>query len=207
MLKVAWWHETTFYQFLNCWLYCIILKVQLLRAIQVNKGHLRTISWVQGLEGLVTVAAQPHMVHLPQDGEGTQVKHKVHTLPGVLDLGVQGVIARAHSGVKLLIGVGAIWEGIRLNFHISFLVILSLSCCQKIRRISCILWTFNPFPKKPWFSRVCNTSVENTVEKGEIDHYEQFLLFSQCFLPFWRTLCQFYQIEDWCLQILSIWRV
>ena len=25
-----------------------------------------------------------------------------------------------------------------------------------------------PFPNKPWFKRVCSTSLENTVEKGEI---------------------------------------
>ena len=35
------------------------------------------------------------------------------------------------------------------------------------------------------------TSFENTVGKGEIAHYEQFLLFTQRFLPFWRTFCHF----------------
>ena len=42
----------------------------------------------------------------------------------------------------------------------------------------------NPFPNKPWFLRVCSTSLENTVGKGEIARNEQFLLFPQCFLPF-----------------------
>ena len=34
-------------------------------------------------------------------------------------------------------------------------------------------------------------SFENTVGKGEIARNEQFLLFSQCFLPVWRTFCHF----------------
>ena len=51
---------------------------------------------------------------------------------------------------------------------------------------------FNPFPNKPWFLRVCSTSLENTVGKGEIAHNEQFLLFPQCFLPLERTFCQFH---------------
>ena len=37
-------------------------------------------------------------------------------------------------------------------------------------------------------------SFENTVGKGEIAHNEQFLLFPQCFLPFWRFFCHFHQI-------------
>ena len=32
---------------------------------------------------------------------------------------------------------------------------------------------------------------ENTVGKGEIAHYKQFLLFSPCFLPIWRIVCHF----------------
>ena len=37
-------------------------------------------------------------------------------------------------------------------------------------------------------------SFENTLGKGEIAHNEQFLLFPQCFLPIWRTLCHFHQV-------------
>ena len=37
-------------------------------------------------------------------------------------------------------------------------------------------------------------SFENSVGKGEIAHNEQFLLFPQCFLPVWRTICHFHQI-------------
>ena len=35
---------------------------------------------------------------------------------------------------------------------------------------------------------------ENTVGKGEIAHYEQFLFFPQCFLLVLRTFCHLYQI-------------
>ena len=35
---------------------------------------------------------------------------------------------------------------------------------------------------------------ENTVGQGEIACYEQFLLFSHCFLTVWRTFCHLYQI-------------
>ena len=42
--------------------------------------------------------------------------------------------------------------------------------------------------------------------KGEIARYEQFLLFPQCFLPIWRTLCHFHQSWNCCLQSLSVWR-
>ena len=37
-------------------------------------------------------------------------------------------------------------------------------------------------------------SSENTVGKVEIARIKQFLLFSQCFLPVWRTFCPFHQI-------------
>ena len=43
---------------------------------------------------------------------------------------------------------------------------------------------------------------ENTVEKGEIARNEHFLLFPQCFLPFWRTFCHLHQTEMCHLQTL-----
>ena len=52
----------------------------------------------------------------------------------------------------------------------------------------------NPFLNKPWFLRLHYQSLENTEEKGEIAHNEQFLLFPQRFLPFWKTLCHFHHI-------------
>ena len=46
----------------------------------------------------------------------------------------------------------------------------------------------------PGGPRLQEKSFENTVGKGEIAHDEQFLLFPQCFLPFWWTYYHFYQI-------------
>ena len=47
---------------------------------------------------------------------------------------------------------------------------------------------------------------ENAVGKEEITLKEQFLLFPQCFLLFWRTLCHLHQIENCHLQTLSVWK-
>ena len=63
-----------------------------------------------------------------------------------------------------------------------------------------------PFPKKPWFLCVCSyKSSENTVGKGKIAHNEQFLFFPQCFLPVWQNFCHFHQIQNCCLQTVSVW--
>ena len=54
---------------------------------------------------------------------------------------------------------------------------------------------FKPFPKQALvFMCLQFECFENTVGKGEIAPNEQFLLFPQCFLPFWRTFCHFHQI-------------
>ena len=45
-----------------------------------------------------------------------------------------------------------------------------------------------PFPKQAFvFMCLQDRSFENNVEKGEIAHNEQFLLFPQCFLPFFEN--------------------
>ena len=49
-------------------------------------------------------------------------------------------------------------------------------------------------------------SFENTVGKGEIARNKQFLLFPQCFLPFWITFCHFRQVRNCRLQTLSVWK-
>ena len=57
--------------------------------------------------------------------------------------------------------------------------------------------TFNPLPNKPWFLRVCSTSLfENTVGKREIAPNEQFLLSPHCFLPFCRTFRHIHQVRN-----------
>ena len=53
---------------------------------------------------------------------------------------------------------------------------------------------------------VCCTSLENTVCKEEIARNEQFLFFSQCFLLFCRTFCQFHKIQNCRLQTFSVWK-
>ena len=61
------------------------------------------------------------------------------------------------------------------------------------------------FPKQAVvFTCLHYKSFENTVGKGEIARHEQFLLFPQRFLPFWRTLCHFHQIKNCRLQTLSL---
>ena len=49
-------------------------------------------------------------------------------------------------------------------------------------------------------------SLENTVGKGEIACQEQFLHFLHCFLTFWKTFGDVYQISNCPLQTLSIWK-
>ena len=52
---------------------------------------------------------------------------------------------------------------------------------------------FKPFPTQAIvFTCLEYQSLENTVRKGEIARNEQFLLFPQCFLSVWRTLCTFH---------------
>ena len=58
----------------------------------------------------------------------------------------------------------------------------------------------------PGFTCLKYKSLENTVRKGKIARNKQFLLFSQCFLPVWRTLCHFYQVSNCRLQTLWIWK-
>ena len=58
-----------------------------------------------------------------------------------------------------------------------------------------VVLLLKPFPKQALvFTCLHNKSFDNTVEKGEIARNEQFLLFPQYFLPFWRTFCHFHQI-------------
>ena len=51
------------------------------------------------------------------------------------------------------------------------------------KRLKFVVWErVNPFPNKPWFLCICSTSLLKTLcGKGEIAHFEQFLLFPQCF--------------------------
>ena len=60
-------------------------------------------------------------------------------------------------------------------------MVYNISICKYLRLT---FSNINPFPNKPWFSRVCSKSLLKTLwEKGEIARHEQFLLF----LHVWRT--------------------
>ena len=66
---------------------------------------------------------------------------------------------------------------------------------------------FQLFPKQaPFFLCLQCKSFENTVRKEEIACDKQFFLFPQCFLPIWRTFCNFHQIQNCHLQTLSVWK-
>ena len=88
-----------------------------------------------------------------------------------------------------------------------------MPCCCRIRLrkkyvyIACLVgWLNGVNSTLSQSSTGFYKSFENTVGKGGIFHYEQFLLFPQCFLPFWRTLRHFHQIWKCCLQTLSVWK-
>ena len=110
---------------------------------------------------------------------------------------------------------------------LTILKLLQMSKKDCGKRRNCSIWAISPFSKvfsKDLYSRhvktrvcfykqalvfyicVCYKSFGNTVRKGEIARYEQFLLFSQCFLAVWRTSCHFHQIWNCCLQTLSVWK-
>ena len=68
-------------------------------------------------------------------------------------------------------------------------------------------WSFNSFPNKPRFLRVCSTSLLKTLwEKEKLLVKEPFLLFPQCFLLVLRTFCNFNQVWNCRLQTLSVWK-
>ena len=63
------------------------------------------------------------------------------------------------------------------------------------------------FPKEVLVSTCLQyKSFENTVGKGENARNEQFLLFPQCFLSFWRTPLHFHQIKNSCQKTRSFWK-
>ena len=64
-----------------------------------------------------------------------------------------------------------------------------------------------PFPRQSLvFTCLQYKSFENTVGKREIARNEQFRLFPQCFLSFWRTFCHFQKLLNCHLQTLSVWK-
>ena len=65
----------------------------------------------------------------------------------------------------------------------------------------------NPFPNKPWFLRVCSTSLLKTLwEKEKLLVMSNFSFSRSVFLPVWRTFCHFHQTSNCRLQPLLIWK-
>ena len=62
-----------------------------------------------------------------------------------------------------------------------------------------------PFPNKPWFLRVCSTSLWKTLwEKEKLLVTSNFSFFHNVF--YWRTFCHFHQVWNCRLQTLSVWK-
>ena len=64
-------------------------------------------------------------------------------------------------------------------------------------KMVCIVWlSFNPFPKKPWFARVCNTSLLKTSwEKEKLLVTSNFSFFHSVFYPFGELSAIFIKFE------------
>ena len=73
-----------------------------------------------------------------------------------------------------------------------------IDCCGKI--------SLTLSQTSPVFTCLQYKSFENAVGKGEIARNKQFLLFPQCFLPVWITLCHFHQNKNSHQQTLSVWK-
>ena len=64
---------------------------------------------------------------------------------------------------------------------------------------------FNPFPNKPWFLRVCSSSLLKTRwEKEKLLVTSNFSFSPECFLLVWRSFCHFHQIGNCRLQSLLV---
>ena len=65
----------------------------------------------------------------------------------------------------------------------------------------------NHFPNKPWFLRVCSTSLLKSLwEKEKLLIWSNFSFSHSVIYPFRRTLCHFHQLQNCGLQNLSVWK-
>ena len=109
---------------------------------------------------------------------------------------------------------------IRITFsHVYQILNYRLLTLTVWKSLRFVVWErVNPFPNKPWFLPVCNTSLMKTLWEKDIlvitviitifrgrARNEQFLIFLQCFLPLRRTICHIHQIQNYRLQTLSLW--
>ena len=93
-------------------------------------------------------------------------------------------------------------------FRLCGLTRMAIGSCTQSLLPSKVFIFFQPFPKQALvFTSLQYKSLENTVGKREIACNEQFLLFSQCFLPMWRISYHFHQIQNCRLQTLSVLKI
>ena len=78
---------------------------------------------------------------------------------------------------------------------------------RAVKTLDCIVkgYPLTPSQTSPGFYVCAVKPFKNTVGKGEIACNKQFLLFPQCFLPFWRGFCYLHQLCNYCQQTLSVW--
>ena len=72
--------------------------------------------------------------------------------------------------------------------------------------ICLISQAINPFPNKAWFLRVCSIGLLKTLWENEKLLVTSNFSFSQCFLPFRKTFCHFYQIRSSRSKTLWVWK-
>ena len=84
----------------------------------------------------------------------------------------------------------------------NFLVFFAKSTFNRVPES--FVW-FNPFPNKLWFLGFSSRSLLKTLwEKEKLLVTSNFSFSPQCFLPVWKTFCQFYQIWNCRLQSVTV---
>ena len=82
-----------------------------------------------------------------------------------------------------------------------------LNPARKTYLLSFIAKNSNLFPNKPWFLRVCNTSLLKTLwEKEKLLVMSNFSFSHSAFYPFGKLSAIFFQIQNWHLLTLSNWK-
>ena len=88
--------------------------------------------------------------------------------------------------------------------HLNTFILLSANTFNLVK--SKIL-SFNPFPNKPRFLRVCSTSLLKTLlEKEKLLIMSNFFFSNSVFYQYGKFFYHFHQIQNCCLQTLSVWK-
>ena len=108
----------------------------------------------------------------------------------------QGILWRQPSIIGQTLQIDCTW----------FFMYSKHMCFNEQFRVNALYQT------SPGFTFLQYKSFENTVGKGGIARFEQYLLFPLCFLPVWRIFCHFHQIWNCRMQTFfhleesKIWR-